>query len=138
MGLNLFVFGFAHKMDMRKVIRDGHWRFNKHFLLLQEIEHPVMAVRSVLTKLSIWVQITGVLAMWLSVRAAREIGGKLVEVIKVDPDSEKVRGLVYLRVRIAIEAAAPLPRVLSIAMGKDSLPVEFLYERLENYCFRCT
>lgn len=74
---------------------------------------------------------------WLTVKATEAIGIKIGTVLEVDPDSVGVRGLGYLRVRVALEADAPLPRGLTIGMGDSSKTVEFRYERLENYCYRC-
>lgn len=50
---NLFLFGFEHQMDLKKVVREGPWRFNKHFLILQEIDSPSQAVRDKLKKIPI-------------------------------------------------------------------------------------
>lgn len=134
---NLFLFGFEHQIDLKKVIREGPWRFNKHLLILKEIDSPTDAVRSALRKIPIWVHIVDVPPTWLSVKATYEIGIKIGPVLEVDPDSAGVRGLGYLRVRVEIEAWAPLPRGISIGMGGYSKTVGFRFERLENYCFRC-
>lgn len=131
------MFGFAHKMDMNKVLCEGPWRYNKHFLLLKEVFNPNLADRSLLKKLPIWVHIKGVPPMWLTVHAGYAIGEKVGEVIEVDRGSEGIRGLGYLKVRIAIEAGAPLPRGLKIGKYKAAQLVKFLYEHLENYCHRC-
>lgn len=102
-GQNLFLFGFAHRMDLNKVVREGPWRFNRHFLVLRETDDPNCADRAMLTKIPIWLQIHEVPSQWLSVSAARSIAIKVGEVLEVDPGSAGFRGYGFLRARVMLE-----------------------------------
>lgn len=134
---NILLFSFENKVGMQRVLDDGPGRFDDHFLLLKEISDPASADRELLRNLPIWVQVHDVPFQWLTITVEHAIADKLGEVLKVDENSEGVTGLGFLRARIEIDVAEPLPRKMQVYVGSGSFWVKFKFERLPNFCYRC-
>lgn len=72
-----------------------------------------------------------------TVNSARAICKELGLVLSMDSNSEGFNGLSFLRARIKIDVAEPLPRKIIVTLGQESRPVNFKLERLPNLGYNC-
>lgn len=96
---------------------------------------PLLSDREILWGLPIWVQMYNVPLMWRTVNSARAICKELGLVLSMDSNSEGFNGLSFLRARIKIDVADPLPSKITITLGQESRLVNFKFERLPNLSY---
>ncbi|KAI8004778.1 hypothetical protein LOK49_LG08G02431 [Camellia lanceoleosa] len=115
-----------------------------HLLILQPLEARLPISDIQFTWCPFWVQIHGLPLEKMTKANGEIIGNKLGRLFCVEAHCE---GLLlyhnFLRIRVEIDVAKPLPRGFTLNMG-GSPPVtgsnswiSFKYEKLSNFCFDC-
>ncbi|XP_070666465.1 uncharacterized protein [Malus domestica] len=132
---NMFLINAQDESTASKILQQVPWAvMKKNFsvkrwpldLALEEIQMEI---------LPFWVQIRGV-PLYLSskenaLRIAKEIG----EVVEIE-DLSKNRG--FLRVKVMVNSHNPLIAGCWLPRGKnEDTWIEFRYERLQDFCYRC-
>ncbi|KAM0967197.1 hypothetical protein FF1_022884 [Malus domestica] len=82
-----------------------------------------------------WVQMRGVHMYLSSFENAQRLVGKIGEVLEVE---DLAHAREYLSVRVMVDTTNPLLHMCWLARNEDRDSwVEFRYERLQNFCYKC-
>lgn len=137
-GPNLFQFKFNTEFDMEQILKGGPWSFDNQLLMLTRWKKGMRAENVQLQHAALWVQIWGAPFDMVLARVAKEVGGRLGEVVEVKNRRKQEDPSYFMRVKVAIPISKPLRRdgFLAGSDGERSW-VTFKYERLPMFCHYC-
>ena len=129
---------FGDGKDKRKILDMSPWNFEKQLVIIQEFEGELTPMEMELKWSPFWIQIFNLPLMSRTKETGWAIGSSLGEVMEVDvPDSGVIWGK-RLRVRVRIDVTNRLIWGTKISSeGGEARWVQFKYERLPNFCYRC-
>ncbi|XP_010678228.1 uncharacterized protein LOC104893789 [Beta vulgaris subsp. vulgaris] len=135
-GVNLFVFQFFHWKDKEKILAGRPWCFDEKLLLLEEVRGNEQPSQVVIVSSPFWVWIYNLPFNYRSKTEVSAIAGSLGLVLNIDLDDLGLEK--FCRVKVLLNVYKPLRRKQKIRRkdGKVS-SIEYKYERLPNFCFRC-
>ncbi|XP_010674813.1 uncharacterized protein LOC104890894 [Beta vulgaris subsp. vulgaris] len=133
---NLFVIHFFHWRDKEKVMEGRPWCFDQHLLVLNELSGDEQPTKIPLNLSPFWVRIYHLPFNCRSDNDVRAITVALGLVLSIEPDALGLNK--YRRVKVLLDVNKPLRRIQKIK-GKNgtTLTIEFKYERLPYFCFKC-
>ena len=129
---------FGDGKDKKRILDMSPWNFEKQLVIIQEFEGELTPMEMELKWSPFWIQIFNLPLMSRTEETGWAIGSSLGEVMEVDvPDSGVIWGK-RLRVRVRIDVTNRLiwGKKISIEEG-EARWVQFKYERLLNFCYRC-
>ncbi|KAK9266357.1 hypothetical protein L1049_012628 [Liquidambar formosana] len=139
LSINIFLFGFALESNREKVFLSGPWSVRGAHLVLKEWS-PGLVLEEISFKVSpFWVQIHGLPPGFKSLDNISKIGLSIG--VFIEADVKRSNHLVwnnFLRVRVGIDVSAPLKT--GFFLNRAPLPevwIQFKYERLSDFCYRC-
>ncbi|XP_075645254.1 uncharacterized protein At4g02000-like [Castanea sativa] len=137
MGNHRVLFIFMDRADVEHVIQGEPWSFDKHLVVLKEVEKHADIKNLVFDYTSMWVQIHDV-PIGLTWKAAKDIISVAGTVEESAQEDERFEGSNFLRFKVTVDVSNPLCRGRKIILrnGKESW-VSFRYERLLNFCYWC-
>lgn len=106
----LFVFQFADKVDVRRMVGGGPWAYENHLLLFQRLQPGEDPESIVLNKVNLWIQVHNLPPGFMSEVVAKHIGKKLGGFIKADPNSYTSSWRGFMQVRVSINVNRPLKK----------------------------
>lgn len=134
----LFLFQFYHKLDYQRILNGGPWSFDNYMLVLSPLPVGVRPDMVQLNRLSIWVQIYGLPAGFMTQLVGETLGNFVGEFLEYDPNNNNGFWRNYMRVRVRLDVNQPLKRTKKIKKaGGECMEVQFKYERLGVFCFLC-
>ncbi|KAL2935764.1 Sensitive to high expression protein 9-like protein mitochondrial [Bienertia sinuspersici] len=111
-GKNLFYFQFFHWRDKQKVLEDQPWHFDRHALLIGEVNGEVKPSEIQLSTLPIWARVYDLPFKGRGNETnARMIGDKIGSYIGVDKSESLDKSL---RIRVSIDVHKPLVQKIKI------------------------
>ncbi|XP_058742109.1 uncharacterized protein LOC131614556 [Vicia villosa] len=119
---NLFLFRFATNRDLKTILRNGPWSFDRNLLVLVRIsgeEEPLALPLIIRTEVM-----------------AKKIGGIIGTFEKMDQKEAHKNGR-FLRIKVTMDLKQPLKRGTVVKFKEKILRVHFKYERLPTFCFVC-
>lgn len=138
LGENTFVFQFHHWRDKKRVV-DGHpWHFDKHAIILGDIEGNTKPSDMLLYELPMWVRVYNLpFKGRLNLTNVEALGNKLGTFIKVD-NSGSIGIDKSIRLRVNIDVRKPLVRTVKVKMrgGMEEF-YDVKYERPPIFCYYC-
>ncbi|TXG58254.1 hypothetical protein EZV62_016083 [Acer yangbiense] len=137
---NIFAFHFQNPKDKRKIISGGPWSFNDALIVLEEPEGKGDVQRMQFKKVEFWVQIHNTPMLCMTKEIRRFLGSIIDEVVDVDGGDTGSYLVKFLRVHVILEIDKPLRRCLGVDILGDGVETIMLlkYERLPDFCFRCS
>ncbi|GMP21824.1 hypothetical protein CsSME_00000095 [Camellia sinensis var. sinensis] len=137
-GMNLFLFQFHHLADKRRVLLNGPWSFDKHLILLNEVDVHLQPSVVLLSEATFWIQVHNLPLISMTKEVGYLIGNKIGSIVDVEYGPGGMAVGRYLRIRVTINVAKPLCRGMKLAVhNRESVWVDFKYERLPNFCYCC-
>ncbi|KAI8004921.1 Uncharacterized protein LOK49_LG08G03245 [Camellia lanceoleosa] len=137
-GVNLFLFHFHHVADKRRVLLNGPWSFNKHLLLLNEVDAHLQPSEVLLSEATFWIQVHNLPLISMTKAVGYLIGNKIGSTVDVEYGADRMAFGRYMRIRVTLNVAKPLRRGMKLAVhNRESVWVVFKYERLPNFCYFC-
>ena len=134
----LFLVEFGDVKDKKKVLDMSPWSFEKQLVIIQEFEGELTPKEMELKWSPFWIQIFNLPLMSRTKETSWAIGSSLGTAMEVDVPDSGVHWGKCLRVRVQIDATKRLVRGKRITIeGGKSRWVQFKYERLPNFCYRC-
>uniref|UniRef100_A0A803NHU1 Zinc knuckle CX2CX4HX4C domain-containing protein n=1 Tax=Cannabis sativa TaxID=3483 RepID=A0A803NHU1_CANSA len=136
---NFFTVEFGCFGDHRRVLIGQPWHFDFKLIVMSPLEVGSVVTAKMLTSTLFWIQVSGIPFLKRSWALAIKLGEVLGRFIKVDTASLKETWGPYLRVRIEIDVAQPLPRGTGFHFQGMASPVwlEFRFENLLDFCHFC-
>ncbi|XP_057444656.1 uncharacterized protein LOC130736902 [Lotus japonicus] len=134
---NLFLFRFHNTRERNFAVRGGPWLFNRFNVVLQPFRVHEIPSQVPLDRAPYWVQVHN-LPVWLRKPAiARTLAQGFAGFLDWDR-SDANRFGDYFRMRVWVNVTIPLRRGQELATeGSQPFQVQFKYEKLRNYCYRC-
>ncbi|KAL5739858.1 hypothetical protein ACOSQ2_029038 [Xanthoceras sorbifolium] len=138
-GMNSFVFRFKCQWDRKRVLEGGPWSFDKHLLILQEVDGTSRVSNIEFRYVSFWIQFHNLPLSCLNKEVGLFLGGMVGDVKEIDTGGFVDCLGKFLRVRVLIDVLVPLKRGLRVNLGVSGgcSSVLICYERLPNFCYYC-
>ena len=134
----LFLAEFGDGKDKKKVMDMCPWSYEKQLVLLQEFDGKLTPKEAEIRWAPFWVQIFNLPLNCRTKEIGLTIGTKLGEVLEIDVQESGVQWGTCLRVKVCLDVTKRLIRGKKIMVeGGESRWVNFKYERLPNFCYRC-
>ena len=134
----LFMVEFGDGRDKKKVLDMCPWSYEKQLVLLQEFDGKFTPKEVEMRWAPFWVQIFNLPLNCRTKEIGLAIGTKLGEVLETDVQESGVQWGTCLRVKVRLDVTKRLIRRKKILVeGGESKWVNFKYERLPNFCYRC-
>lgn len=134
---NLFSFQFNHWRDMEKVLSMEPWHFDKHLLVLKQLDSGEQPSAIKFDSTPFWIRIYDMPLIARTERTIRLICERLGKVIEID--NSTMEGFSRsVRIRVLLNLNKPLRRGAKIAIpNAEHLWISFKYERLPSFCYIC-
>ena len=134
----LFLVEFSDGKDKKKVLDMCPWSYEKKLVLLQEFDGELSPKEIELKGAPFWIQIFNLPLKCRTKDIGWAIGSKLGEVLEVNVSESGVQWARCLRVRVRIDVTKRLVHGKKITVeGGEGRWVQFKYERLPNFYYRC-
>jgi 14-3-3 protein epsilon len=134
----LFLFSFAHPLDMEAVFNGGPWSFDNNTLIMERVQIGMQIENIPLFHTDFWVQVhnlpMGLMKETVGVKLANYIGSFL----EYDKNNNTCFWRQHMRIRVKVDVRQPLKKDTKV---KDKTggwcTVNFKYEKLGVFCFVC-
>ncbi|XP_048502861.1 uncharacterized protein LOC125498653 [Beta vulgaris subsp. vulgaris] len=133
---NTFIFQFFHWKDKEKILMGRSWSFDQKLLVLDEIKGDEQPSQVRLDDSPFWVRIYNLPFNCRSESEVKAIALYLGTVLEVDLDEFGLNR--FCRVKVVLNIFKPLRRKQRIKRKDGQVTmIEYKYERLPHFCFRC-
>ncbi|XP_023874702.1 uncharacterized protein LOC111987231 [Quercus suber] len=137
-GNNVLQFKFGSRYQLEWVEKSGPWNFENNLLLLCRWRKGLTSKNVSFSHTPFWVQIWGLPFENMSEDIGKEIGRKIGRVLEVDKRALQADQAKFLRVRVEVQIDKPLRRGGYVKNEEgERIWVDFRYERLPIFCYRC-
>lgn len=137
-GSNTFFFKFANRVDLLRVRNGGPWNFDSNLMVLEQFNGDFSPLDYKFNKVRFWVHVTDPPLKCMSLECARKIGDLLGTFLEWDKGVGNIVWSRRMRIKVELDLEFPLMRGTNLNLEDGgSKWVDFLYERLPNYCFWC-
>ncbi|PWA85590.1 hypothetical protein CTI12_AA148020 [Artemisia annua] len=134
---NMFLVHIDHYVDLKRVLEDGPWSFERNLVVLKPIEKDEQPTESDMSKVSFWICLLNMPLIRRNKTWVRRIAGKLGEVMDVDDTYFENRSK-HIRAKVMINILNPLCRFVNVMnLQNEKIRVYIQYEKLPNYCYWC-
>lgn len=134
----LFLFQFFHQVDLERVEGGGPWSFDGHLLVLSRVHMGVTLTSIPLFHVAFWIQIHNLPLGFMFVAVGMYLGNYIGQFLEYDKNNNNMLWRRYMRIRVLVDVRIPLKRSRKVTLqGGDWNVVNFRYERLGTFCFRC-
>lgn len=136
-GDNTFKFIFGAKWDREHIYKNRPWSLNgAHLILKPWLESQVLGDLSSAST-TLWLQIHGFPPAVIQEGTAERIGNRVGKVHMETVTNRSVVAHSYIHIRVDIPIKDPIPASFFYARKDDEIWVQFKYEKLLDFCFRC-
>ncbi|ONI16547.1 hypothetical protein PRUPE_3G105700 [Prunus persica] len=129
LGDNLFLFFFPTQEELLQILSGGPWTFNCFLLGLAVADDQ-----------EFWVQIKGLLLVFMTRVMGKHIGEALSEYVVSDQNKKGELSGNYLHIRVGLDVMKPLRRCMPMRISDrkaDTIWADIRYEKLPNLCYLC-
>ncbi|KAI7982234.1 hypothetical protein LOK49_LG15G01883 [Camellia lanceoleosa] len=107
---NLFLFQFHHIADKQRVMLNGPWSFDKHLILLNEVDAHLQLSEVLLSEAAFWIQVHNLPLISMTKEVGYLIGNKIGSSVDVEYGAGGMAAGRYMRIRVTLNMAKPLRR----------------------------
>jgi hypothetical protein len=138
LGGNKVAFVFEDVMDLKRVLANKPWTYDKFLVVFQRVQGDGPIQDSLFSHTSFWVQLHNLPIRRRTKVAAESIGQSIGLVERVAASDDKRGGENCMRIRVRLEVNSPLcrGRLVKLEEGRTRW-VAFRYERLPNFYYWC-
>ncbi|KAK3013668.1 hypothetical protein RJ639_008539 [Escallonia herrerae] len=136
---NRLLFTFQNENDYHKVLNNRPWTVMGSHLAIREWPPDVALQEVNLTTSPFWVRVYGLPPNRMTSNNAVTIGKQIGGLVQIERSRNgNIRESGFMRLRVEIELEKPLPKGFALKReGKEDTWIQFRYERLPDFCFRC-
>jgi hypothetical protein len=136
---NLFMAAFPSEAVLRRVFSTSPWTFDKKLILMARFVGDLQPTAVKFTHTAFWIRLVNLPIKSMTREMGEDIGKRVGRLIAVDaPEDNGVAWGRYLRIRVEVEIARPLMRGCIIQVEEtEPVWVDFRYEHLPIFCYRC-
>uniref|UniRef100_A0A2N9I6M1 CCHC-type domain-containing protein n=1 Tax=Fagus sylvatica TaxID=28930 RepID=A0A2N9I6M1_FAGSY len=135
---NLFMAIFNRGDDMERIIIQSPWTFDKKLIQITRFESDMQPTAVKFTHSLFWIRIHNLPILSMVREVGEDVGNHIGRLVEVDVPDNGIAWGRYLRIRVEIDITKPLLRgkILEDDSGKPYW-VDFRYEHLPIFCYRC-
>jgi hypothetical protein len=135
---NLFLAVFSTKDDLERVFVQSPWTFDKKLILIVRFKDDMLPMEVKFSHSAFWIRVFNLPIKSMIQEVAEDIGNEVGRFIEADVHENGLGWGRFLRVRVEIDITQPLLRgkILEITDNKPFW-VDFRYEHLPIFCYRC-
>jgi 14-3-3 protein epsilon len=134
----LFLFQFAHALDMEAVLQGGPWAFNNQMLILERVQLGVQIENIPLHHVDFWVQVHNLPTGLMAERVGKTLANFIGSFVEYDKNNTGSFWREYMRIRVRVDIRQPLKKDTKVKnQGGSWCTVNFKYEKLGVFCFVC-
>jgi hypothetical protein len=134
----LFLFQFAHALDMEAVLQGGPWSFNNQMLIMERVRIGVQIENIPLYHVDFWVQVHNLPTGLMAERVGKTLGNYIGSFVEYDKNNKGSFWREYMRIKVRLDIRQPLKKESRVKnQGGDWCTVHFKYEKLGVFCFVC-
>jgi 14-3-3 protein epsilon len=134
----LFLFQFAHALDMEAVIKGGPWAFNNQMLILERVGLGVQIETIPLNHVDFWVQVHNLPTGLMAEKVGKTLANYIGSFVEYDKNNTGCFWREYMRIRVRVDIRQPLKKDTRVKnQGGNWCTVNFKYEKLGVFCFVC-
>ncbi|KAK3040000.1 hypothetical protein RJ639_027190 [Escallonia herrerae] len=136
---NRLLFTIYNERDYHKILLNRPWTIMGSHLALREWPPDVTLAEVDLSKSPFWVRVYRLPPNRMTTNNAITIGRRIGELQQIEISKDGRLGEKgFLRLRVKIDIEKPLPKGFAMRKeGKEDAWIQFRYERLPDFCFRC-
>ena len=136
---NLFLAAFPFEAALRRVFSTSPWTFDKKLILMARFVGDLQPTAVKFTHAAFWIRIVNLPIKSMTREMGEDIGQRIGRLIAADvPEDNGGAWGRYLRIKVEVEIAKPLMRGCIIQVEETaSVWVDFRYEHLPIFCYRC-
>ena len=134
---NLWVFEFEEENDLRRMKVGRPWAFDKQILVLNDFDGSTLPSKMDFTASPIWIQVHDMPLPCMTKGVGMRIGKSIGVLEDVDSAGDGAGWGRCLRIRVTIDIMKPLDRGRALELNGKTTWVEFRYEKLLLFCFKC-
>lgn len=134
----LYLVEFGDGRDKQKILDMCPWSFKKQLIIMKEFEGELVPKDIVMKWSPFWIQIFNLPLNSRTKETGWTMWSKLGEVLEVEVSDSGVQWGKCLQVQVSIDIMKKLIHGKKINIeGAENQWVNFKYERLPNFCYRC-
>ncbi|MCI06737.1 hypothetical protein A2U01_0027797, partial [Trifolium medium] len=134
----LFLFHFAHQLDMEAVLNGGPWTFDNNMLIVERVQIGMQIDNIQLNYVDFWVQIHNLPTGLMKERVGKTLANYIGSFLEYDKKNNSSFWMQYMRVRVKVDVRQPLKKDTKVKnMAGEWCTVNFKYEKLGVFCFVC-
>jgi hypothetical protein len=134
----LFLFQFAHALDMEAVLQGGPWMFDNHMLILDRVQLGVQIENIPLHHVDFWVQVHNLPVGLMAEKVGKKLANYIGSFVEYDKNNNTSIWRQYMRLRVRVDVRQPLKKESKVKnQGGEWCIIKFKYERLGVFCFVC-
>ncbi|KAK2382050.1 hypothetical protein QL285_069606 [Trifolium repens] len=134
----LFLFQFAHALDMEAVLQGGPWAFNNQMLIMERVQLGVQIENIPLHHVDFWVQVHNLPTCLMAERVGKTLANYIGSFVEYDKNNKGSFLREYMRIRVRVDIKQPLKKDSRVkSQGGNWCTVNFKYEKLGVFCFVC-
>ncbi|GMY19573.1 hypothetical protein FCV25MIE_14812 [Fagus crenata] len=135
---NLFLAVFNRRDDLERVIVQSPWTFDKKLIQTIRFEADMQPTAVKFTHSMFWIRVYNLPILSMVHEVGEDIGNNIGRLVEVDVPENGIGWGRFLRIRVELDVTKPLLRG-KILEGDDGKPfwVDFRYEHLPIFCYRC-
>jgi hypothetical protein len=134
---NMWLFEFTDQVDKMRVMDGRPWSYDRQILVLNEFDGTTPPSQLVFNHSPFWIQAHDMPLICMNKNVGTKIGNSMGELLEVDVAGDGMGWGSYLRLRVNIDITKPLERGRALNLNGKTSWVEFKYEKLPLFCFRC-
>jgi hypothetical protein len=104
----LFLFQFAHALDMEAVLQGGPWSFNNQMLILERVGLRVQIENIPLYHFDFWVQVHNLPTGLMAERVGKTLTNYIGSFVEYDKNNKGSFWREYMRIKVRVDVRQPL------------------------------
>jgi 14-3-3 protein epsilon len=126
----VFLFQFAHPLDMEAVIKGGPWTFDNHLLVIEQVPLGVQIDSISLQHVELWVQIHNLPTGLMKEKVGTTLANFIGRFVEYDKKNNSNCWRQYMRVKVRVDVSKPLKKdTLVKNIVGEWCTVNFKYEK---------
>jgi hypothetical protein len=141
---NLFMAVFNTRDDMERIFVQSPWTFDKKLVQIMRFQGDVQPSDVKFTHAAFWVRVFNLPIKSMTREVGEKIGAAMGRLIEVDVPPDGMGWGRFLRIRVEVEILKPLMRGRILQFENEDTGalqepfwVDFRYEHLPIFCYRC-
>jgi hypothetical protein len=133
----LWLFEFSDALDKNWIMEGRPWSYDRRILVLNDFDGWTPPSQLDFSHSPIWVQVHDMPLLCMNKAMGTKIGDSLGKLLDVDVAGDGAEWGRCLRIRVIMDLLKPLDRGRALNLDGKTTWVEFKYEKLPLFCFRC-